>query len=99
MLYDILIVILQTLGSVVAAAILVLGFAFLVFLGDADARGEPVVSRRFDRRAALVIYLSWFGLLWFFGFSKPFLMVACAAAMALCFVYAVSYRSAARRGR
>lgn len=97
MLYDILAVVLQTLASVAAAALLVLGFAFLVFLGDADARDQPVVSRGFDRLAALVIYLSWFGPLWWFGFSKPLLMVACGATTVLCLVYAASYRAAASR--
>lgn len=97
MIYDILIVVLHTLMGVAAATVLVLGFAFLIFLGDADARGASVVSRGFDRLAAFVIYLSWFGLLWWFGFSTPLLMVACAAALALCLVYAASYRTAALR--
>ena len=97
MIYDILVVILHTLAGVAAAAVLVLGFAFLIFLGDADARDRPVVSRGFDRFAAFVIYLSWFGLLWWFGFSTPLLMVACGAALVLCLVYAASYRTAASR--
>jgi hypothetical protein len=97
MLYDILAVVLQTLASVVAAALLVLGFAFLVFLGDANARDKPLISRGFDRLAALVVYLSWFGPLWWFGFSRPLLMVACGAITALCLVYAASYRAAASR--
>jgi hypothetical protein len=96
-LYDILAVVLQTLASVAAAALLVLGFAFLVFLGDADARDAPLVSRGFDRLAALVVYLSWFGPLWWFGFSKPLLMVACGATTVLCLVYAASYRTTASR--
>jgi hypothetical protein len=97
MIYGILTVVLHTLLGVAAAAVLVLGFAFLIFLGDADARGRPVVSRGFDRFAAFVIYLSWFGLLWWFGFSTPLLMVGCGAALVLCLVYVASYRAAARR--
>jgi hypothetical protein len=92
---DFLRVALHTLGAVVAAAILVSGFVFVIFAGEANARGRPVVSGRFDRLAALVFYLSWFGLLWQFGFSKPLLMVACGAAVALCAIYAVSYQTAA----
>jgi hypothetical protein len=95
--YDILIVAWHTLAGVVAAAVLVLGFAFLIFLGDANAHGNRLVSRRFDRLAALVIYLSWFGLLWWFGFSKPLLLVACGATTILCLVYNASYQAAATR--
>ncbi len=97
MIYGFLIVVLHTLLGVAAAAVLVLGFAYLIFLGDADARGKPIVSGGFDRFAAFVVYLSWFGLLWWFGFSTPLLMVACGAALVLCLVYAASYRSAAAR--
>ena len=97
MIYDILTVILHMLLGVAAAAVLVLGFAFLIFLGDADARQRPVVSPGFDRLAAFVIYLSWFGLLWWFGFSTPLLMVGCGAALVLCLVYVASYRAAAAR--
>ena len=99
MIIDFLRVALHTLGAVVAAAILVSGFVFVIFAGEANARGRPVVSRRFDRLAALVFYLSWFGLLWRFGFSKLLLMVACGAALALCAIYAVSYQTAASRLR
>ena len=38
MIYDFSVVVLHTLLGVVAAAILVLGFAYLIFLGDARAR-------------------------------------------------------------
>jgi hypothetical protein len=95
--YDILAVVLDMLAGVAAATVLALGFAFLIFLGDANARGKPLVSRGFDKLAALVIYLSWFGPLWWFGFSKPLLMVACGATVALCLVYAASYKSTASR--
>ena len=44
MIYDFLVVVLHTLAGVVAAAVLVFGFAFLIFLGDANARGKPLVS-------------------------------------------------------
>jgi hypothetical protein len=97
MFHDFLAVALMTLTSVAAAALLVLGFAFLIFLGDADARDKPLFSRGFDRFAALVVYLSWFGLLWIFGFSKPLFMVACGAATVLCLIYTASYRTAASR--
>jgi len=97
MIWGILIVVLHTLLGVAAAAVLVLGFAFLIFLGDADARGRAVFSTGFDRFAAFVVYVSWFGLLWWFGFSRPLLMVACCAALVLCLVYAASYRAAAAR--
>ena len=97
MISAVLTVVLHTLIGVAVAVVLVLGFAFLIFLGDANARGKPVVSRGFDKLAALVIYLSWFGLLWWFGFSRPILMVACGAATALCVVYAASYQAAAAR--
>jgi hypothetical protein len=97
MIYDILIVILHTLAGVAAAAVLVLGFAYMIFLGDAEARGRRVVSRGFDRFASLVVYLSWFGLLWWFGFSRPLLIVACAATTVLCLVYVASYQATAAR--
>jgi hypothetical protein len=98
-LYDILAVLVPMLGGVAAAAILVCGFAFLIFLGDADASGKPLVSEGFDRFAVLIIYLSWFGPLWWFGFSRPLIMVACGATTALCLIYAASYRAAASRRR
>jgi hypothetical protein len=66
-----LLVILHTLAAVVAAAVLFFGIPFAIFLGEANARGQPLVSRGFDRVAALVFYLSWFGLLWQFGLG-PF---------------------------
>jgi hypothetical protein len=97
--YDILAVVLDMLAGVAAATVLGLGFAFLIFLGDANARGKPLVSRGFDKLAALVIYLSWFGPLWWFGFSTPLLMLACGAAVALCLVYAASYKATASRRR
>ena len=97
MIYDFLVVVLHTLGAVVAAAILAFGFAFLIFLGDANARDKPLVSRGFDRLATLTIYLSWFGPLWWFGFSKLLLMVACGAAAILCLIYAASYQTATSR--
>jgi hypothetical protein len=96
-LYDILIVVVHMLGGVAAAAILVLGFAFLIFLGDANARRKPLVSEGFDKLAMLVIYLSWFGPLWWFGFSKPLIMVACGATIILCLIYVASHRAAAAR--
>ena len=97
MIGDVVLVILHTLAAIVAAAILVLGFAFVIFLGDAHARGRPLLRSGFDWVAALVAYLSWFGLLWLFGFSTLLLMVACGAAVALCVIYAASYQAAASR--
>lgn len=97
MLYDILVVIVHMLIGVAAAAVLVLGFAFLIFLGDANARGKSLVSEGFDRLAMLVVYLSWFGPLWWFGFSKPLLMVACGVTTILCIVYAASFQATASR--
>jgi hypothetical protein len=97
MIYDILAVVVNTLVGVAAAAILVLGFAFLIFLGDANARGKPLVSRGFDWLALLAIYLSWFAPLWWFGFSRPLLMVACGATTGLCLIYAASYRTTMSR--
>lgn len=99
MIYDVLVVVLHTLTGIVSVAVLALGFAFLIFLGDADARGKPLVSTGFDRFAALVIYLSWFGLLWWFGYSRPVLVVACGATVILCLIYATSYRTTAARLR
>ena len=99
MIYDFLVVVVHMLAGVAAAAVLVFGFAFLIFLGDANARDKPLVSKGFDRLATLVIYLSWFGPLWWFGFSEPLLMVACGAATILCLIYAASYRAAASRRR
>jgi len=95
--YDFLVVVLHMLGGIVAAAILVFGFAFLIFLGDANARDKPLVSRGFDRLATLTIYLSWFGPLWWFGFSELLLMVACGATAILCLIYAASYQTATSR--
>lgn len=97
MIYDISIVVVHMLAGVAAAALLVLGFAFLIFLGDANARDESIVSERFDKLAVIVIYLSWFGPLWWFGLSKPLLIVACGATTVLCLIYAASYRAAASR--
>ena len=99
MVYDILGVVVHMLGGVAAAALLVFGFAFLIFLGDANARAKPLVSHGFDKLAVLVIYLSWFGPLWWFGVSKPLIMVACAATTILCLIYLASYRAAASRRR
>jgi len=95
-LYDILGVIVHTMGGVAAAAVLVLGFAFLIFLGEANARGKSLVSEGFDKVAVIVIYLSWFGPGWWFGFSKSLLIIACGATTILCIVYAASYRAAAK---
>lgn len=97
MLYDILVVVVHMLGGVAAAAVLVLGFAFLIFLGDANARAKSLVSEGSDKLAVLVIYLSWFGPIWWFGFSKPLIMVACGATTILCLIYVASYRAAAAR--
>jgi len=97
MIYDFLVVVLHMLVAVVAAAILAFGFAFLIFLGDANARDKPLVSRGFDRLATLTIYLSWFGPLWWFGFSELLLMVACEATAILCLIYAASYQTATSR--
>jgi branched-subunit amino acid permease len=97
MIYDVLVVVLRMLGAVVAAAILAFGFGFLIFLGDANARDKPLVSRGFDTLATLTIYLSWFGPLWWFGFSRLLLMVACGATAILCVIYAASYYAAASR--
>ena len=97
MIYGFLTVVLHMLAGVVAAAVLVLGFAFLIFLGDANARDKPLFSSRLDRFAMLVIYLSWFGPLLWFGFSELLLMIACGATVILCLVYAASYRAAASR--
>jgi len=94
-LYDILVVIVHMLGGIAAAAVLVFGFAFLIFLGDANARKKSLVTEGFDKFAVLVIYLSWFGPLWWFGFSKPLITVACGATTILCAIYAASYRAAA----
>ena len=93
MIQDVLAVVLHTLGAIVAAAILALGFAFLIFLGDADARGRAVISAGFDRFAAIVVYLSWFAPLLWFGYSQLLLMAACAATVVLCFIYVASYRA------
>jgi len=49
--------------------------------------------------AMLVVYLSWFGPLWWFGVSRPLVMVACAATTVLCLIYVASYRAAASRRR
>ena len=76
MVYDFLWVVLHMLLGIVAAAILFFGFAFLIFLGDADARGRPLVSRGFDRLLTLVIYASWFMPLLWFGPSLLLLVVA-----------------------
>ena len=97
MIFDVLLVVLRTFGAIAAAAILVLGFAFVIFLGDANARDQSLVSRQFDTFAALVVYLSWFGLLWKFGFSNLLLMVACGATVSLCVIYAASHQTAASR--
>jgi hypothetical protein len=97
MVYDVMMVVLRMLGAVAAAAMLVFGFVFFIFVGDANARGKPLVSRGFDGFAALVLYLSWFGLLWWFGFSQLLLMVACGATVILAVMYTASFNAA--RGR
>jgi hypothetical protein len=97
MIYDVLTVAVHTLAAVAAAAILVFGFVFLIFLGDANARDRALVSRGFDGFAAVVLYLSWFGLLWWFGFSQVLLMVACGATVMLAVVYAASFHVTKRQ--
>jgi fatty acid desaturase len=97
MIQDVLTVVLNMLAGIFAAAILVFGFAFLIFLGDANARDKPLVSGGFDKFAMLTIYLSWFSPLWWFGFSNTLLMVACGATVMLCLVYAASYHAATSR--
>ena len=97
MLHNILLVIVHMLGGIAAAAVLVFGFAFLIFVGDANARDKSLVSHGFDKLTVVVIYLSWFGPLWWFGFSKSLIMVACGATTMLCLIYAASYRTAAAR--
>ena len=97
MAYAFVTVALHTLLGVAAAAVLVFGFVYLIFLGDAEARGRPLVSRGFDRLAALLVYLSWFAPLWWFGLSRPLLMVACAAAVVFCVIYVASYRATRSR--
>lgn len=97
MIYDVLTVAIYTLAGVAAVAVLALGFAFLIFLGDADARGKTLVSTGFDRFAALVIYASWFGLIWWFGFSQLLLIAACGATVILCLIYIISYKTTASR--
>ena len=79
MIYNILSVVVHMIGGIAAAVILGLGFAFLIFLGDANARTPRSFSDTFDKIAVLVIYLSSFGLLWWFGFRGPLLMLACGA--------------------
>jgi hypothetical protein len=96
---EIVLIVLRTLGAIAAAAVLALGFVFIIFLGDANARGQRVVSKGFDRLAALVVYLSWFGLLWRFGFSPLLVMVGCGAALVLCAIYAASYQTTQSRLR
>lgn len=88
---------LRTALAVVWGAILALGFAFLIFLGDAEARGARLVSPGFDRRATLVIYLSWFSLPLWFGLSQLLLILACGATIILCAVYAASYQATTSR--
>jgi hypothetical protein len=98
-LYDIMVVVAHMLGGVAAAAVLILGFAFLIFLGDANASERSLVSEGFDKLAVLIIYLSWFSPLWWFGFSKPLVIVACGATTVLCLIYTASYQAAASRGQ
>lgn len=97
MIGQILTVALHLLIAVGVAAIFTLGFAFLIFLGDANARGKAVVSKGFDWLAMLAIYLSWFALLWRFGFSPGVLMIACAATVVLCLIYVASYNATLAR--
>lgn len=91
---DLPVLVLHTLLAVVWAAVLALGFAGLIFLGAAEARGRPLVSRRFDGRATLLLCLSWFSLPLWFGFGQLLLILACAAALLLCGTYAASYQAA-----
>jgi hypothetical protein len=97
MIYGFLTVVLHTVAGVVVAAILVLGFGLLIFLGDASAGDKPLFSSRLDGFATLAIYLSWFAPLLWFGFSELLLMIACGATVMLCLVYAASYHAAASR--
>jgi cytochrome c oxidase subunit IV len=95
MLSGVVAVVLRTLFAVLSGAILALGFAFLIFLGDANGRGRPLLSGRLDRYAMVAVYLSWFVVWWWFGFSQLLLVVACAATAILCLVYVASYRATA----
>lgn len=92
-----LIVVLHMTAGVLAAAVLCLGFAYLIFLGDANARGKPLVSNGFDKIAMLVIYLSWFSPLWWFGYSDALLTIGCAATVTLCLIYVASHHAATSR--
>jgi hypothetical protein len=95
MIYGFFSVIVHMLGGVIAAAILALGFAFLIFLGDANARGRPLFSRGLDGLLTLIVYASWFAPLWWFGISRPLLILACLVTTILCLVYVASYRKTA----
>lgn len=97
MLFDVLMLILRMFATIAAAGVLFFGFAYFIALGDANGRGKMLVSRGFDGVVALVLYLSWFGLLWRFGFSQWLFMVACGAAVVLGLIYAASYQTAQAR--
>ena len=97
MVYNIVMIVFQLLATVIAAAVLGFGYAFLIFLGHAHAHGKPLLSRNLDRLAALIVYLSWFGLMLRFGYSQLLLMVGCGAAVLLAAIYVASYRTAERQ--
>jgi hypothetical protein len=98
-LYVIATMILNLLAAIAAALVLGFGFVLLIFLGDAHARGEHLLSRRVDWLAALVVYLSWFGLMLWFGYSQLLLMLGCGAAVLLAVVYTASLRATERQAR
>jgi hypothetical protein len=85
------------LVAIATAGTLFLGYVFVIFLGAANSEGRPLVSRGFDRLATLIVYLSWFSPMLWFGPSRLLLMVGCGAAVLLCLVYWASYRMARER--
>lgn len=97
MISDTLAVVFQMLGAIAVAATLGFGFVFLIGVGDANGRNKQFISRGFDAAAACVLYLSWFGPLLWFGFSKPLFIVAFGTTTALCLIYAASYRAGRAR--
>ena len=92
-------IIFQLLAAIAAAAVLGFGYVFLIFLGDAHAHGRHLLSRKADWASALLVYLSWFGLMLWFGYSQLLLMVGCGAAVLLAAVYVASYRTAERQAK
>jgi hypothetical protein len=99
MVYTIVTILLQMLAAIAAAAVLGFGYVFLIFLGDAHAHGKHLLSRKVDWLAALIVYLSWFGLMLRFGYSQLLLMVGCGAAALLAAIYVASYRTAERQAK